>query len=159
MANSARQQEFEREFLGHIQRHRPALVRELGSLIGTPVPPVVKILHFEIFSYWDEFPVRAFAMDDESPDEVYFEPPFSSGILEGAGALIPAGAVDQDAYEDDGIATFETGATVLAEWFGDCWHEAGGARLPVPAYIGHHDRSARFDLRAREWVDFDDIWK
>ena len=27
----------------------------------------------------------------------------------------------------------------MAEWFGECWHEAGGAAFPRPAYISLHD--------------------
>lgn len=158
MARADRQEAFEREFRGLIERHRHALVQELRTLVTTPPPPEVKVLSFEIFSYWDVFPVQVFAMDDASPDEVYYEPPFSAGILEDAGELIPDGAIDQDAYEDDGVPTFETGARALAEWFGECWHEAGGGGFPLPAYIGHHDRSAQYDLKGRKWVDQSDIW-
>ena len=86
-------------------------MQELLTIVTTTPPSAeVKLLSFVIFSYWDEFPVRVFAMDDASPDEVYYEPPFSADILEDAGDLIPDGALDQDAYEDDGVATFETGA-------------------------------------------------
>ncbi|AGA31569.1 hypothetical protein [Singulisphaera acidiphila] len=154
-----RQEEFERKFRGLIERFRPALVQELRTLVATQPPPEVKILSFVIFSYWDQFPVRVFAMDDQSPDEVYFEPPFSAGVLEGAGELIPRGAIDQNAYEDAGVFTLETGARVLAEWVGECWHEAGGDEFALPAYIGHHDRSAQYDLRLKAWVDESDIWE
>lgn len=56
------------------------------------------------------------------------------------------------------MATLESGARVLAEWFGECWHAAGGAAFPVPAYISLHDSSRYFDLRARRWVRGSDIW-
>ncbi len=158
MAKAGRREAFEREFRGLIERFRPALVQELLTIVTTTPPAEVKVLSFVIFSYWDEFPVRVFAMDDASPDEVYYEPPFSADILEDAGDLIPDGALDQDAYEDDGVATFETVRRVLAEWFGECWHEAGGDDFPLPAYIGHHDRPAHYDLKAKRWVDECDIW-
>jgi hypothetical protein len=90
-------------------------------------------------------------MDDEAPNEVYFEQPFSGGLLEDAGRLIPAGAIKQDAYEEAGVGTFESGAKVLAEWFGECWHAAGGASFPIPAYINLHDRSEYYELRSRRW--------
>src|SRR5437762_6993368 len=32
-----------------------------------------------------------------------------------------------------GMATFGTGARVLAEWFGEWWQAAGGEALPIPA--------------------------
>lgn len=158
MAKTARQKEFERDFRGHIERHRPALLKALGRIISTKLPAVVKVLSFEVFSHWDEFPVNVFAMDNQAPNEVYFKAPFSGELLKRVGALIPEGAIDQDAFEDDGVATYETGARVLAEWFGKCWYEAGGAKFPIPAYIGHHDSSAQYDLRKKRWVKFSEIW-
>lgn len=73
--------------------------------------------------------------------------------------LIPRGAIDQDAYEDAGVFTLETGARLLAEWVGECWHEASGGEFTLPAYIGHHDRSAQYDLRLKTWGDESDIWE
>ena len=102
---------------------------------------------------WRHFPVRAFEMDREAIDEEYYEPPFCGRVLPAsAGPLIPKGAIDQDRYESAGVATFESGARVLAEWFGECWHAAGGAAFPLPAYINLHDSSQYFDLHARRWV-------
>jgi hypothetical protein len=119
---------------------------------------VVKILAFEMQADWRNFPVYVFAMDDESPDEVYFEPPFSGSLLPGSGELIPSGVIDQDDYETAGVATFEIGSEVLAEWFGECWHSVDGASFPLPAYINLHDSSSYYDLRARRWVRDTDIW-
>jgi hypothetical protein len=97
-------------------------------------------------------------MDREAVNEEYFEPPFKGKVLpESAGPLIPKGTIDQDRYEESGIATFESGARVLAEWFGECWHVAGGAAFPLPAYINLHDSSRYFDLRALRWVRAADI--
>lgn len=99
-----------------------------------------------------------FALDDESPDEVYFESPFSGLLLADVGKLIPTDAIDQDAYEKAGVATFESGAEVMAEWFGECWHEAGGKEFPIPVYANHHDRERYYDLRLLRWVPDSDIW-
>ena len=66
--------------------------------------------------------------------------------------------IEKDAYEDVGVATFESGARIMAEWFGECWHAAGGAKYPIPAYINLHDSSRYFDLRKRRWVRDADIW-
>lgn len=71
--------------------------------------------------------------------------------------MIPQGAIDQDRYESAGVATFESGARVLAEWFGECWHAAGGAKFPLPAYINLHDSSRYYDLHARRWVKHTDL--
>lgn len=158
MADQARQQAFDREFRGHIERFAAPLVAALRRLMSTPVPPVVKVLAFEMQADWRDFPVYAFAMDDESPDEVYFEPPFCGDVLPGAGELVPRGAIDQDGYEAAGVATFESGARVLAEWFGECWHAAGGAGFPIRAVINLHDTSRYYDLKARRWVRDGDIW-
>ncbi len=158
MARSSRQKEFDREFLKHISRLTPALVSDLRTIVTSTPPSIVKILVFEMESDWRGFPVHLFAMDDEFPSEVYFEPPFSGPILPNSGRLIPDGAIDQDSYERDGVDTFESGARVMAEWFGECWHEAGGASFPIPASINHHDSSRYFDLRQRRWVRESDIW-
>jgi hypothetical protein len=158
MAKSSRQAAFDREFRGHLEKFTPKLVPALRKLVTARVPRAVKVLAFEMQVDWREFPVRAFAMDDEAPDEVYFKPPFSGPVLPDVGALIPEGALDQDGYEKAGVATFERGAAVMAEWFGECWHAAGGAAFPIPAYISLHDSSRYFDLRARRWVRDEDIW-
>jgi hypothetical protein len=158
MAKVTRQAAFDREFREHIERFTKPLVTALGKITSKKPPPEVKILAFEMQADWRDFPVCVFAMDDESPDEVYFKPPFNGKLLPKAGALIPIGAIDQDAYEDAGVATFESGTRVMAEWFGECWHTAGGAKFPIPAYINLHDSSRYFDLREHRWVRDSDIW-
>lgn len=158
MAKSARQRDFEREFRKAIEKFTPKLVTALRKTIATKVPGAVKVLVFEMQSDWEGFPVHSFAMDDESPDEIYFKKPFSGPVLSKVGDLIPEGTIDQDGYEESGVATFETGACVLAEWFGECWQTAGGKAFSIPAYIHHHGRSQYFDLRAGRWVREEDIW-
>jgi hypothetical protein len=158
MGEATRQETFDREFRAHIERHRSALISALRTITTATPPAEVKLLAFEIQPYWDEFPVYLHAMDDESPDETYYEPPFSDRLLEDAGELIPDGAIDQDSYEDAGVATIESGARVLARWFGECWHAAGGASFPLPAYINLHDSSSYYDLRSSRWVKNSDIW-
>ena len=152
MADAESQAAFDREFRDHIERFREPVVAVLRTLVATELPGEFEVLSFEMQADWRNFPVRAFAMDREAIDEVYFEPPFKAPVLPKAGPLIPKGAIDQDRYEDDGVATFESGARVLAEWFGECWHAAGGATFPLPAYINLHDSSRYFDLHARRWV-------
>jgi hypothetical protein len=158
MAKVTRQDAFNRDFREHIERFTKPLVTALRKITSKKPPSEIKILAFEMQSDWRDFPVYVFAMDDESPDEVYFEPPFNGKLLPKAGELIPEGAIDQDAFEDAGVATFESGARVMAEWFGECWHAAGGATFPIPAYINLHDSSRYFDLRERRWVRNSDIW-
>jgi hypothetical protein len=158
MAPPSPEEIFDREFRQQIERHTPTLVSALRAIVTTTPPPGVKILAFEIEPDWREFPVYIFAMDDEAPNEVYFDPPFSGVLLKDSGELIATGAIDQDRYEKDGVATFERGAQVLAEWFGECWHLAGGAAFPLTAYINLHDCSRYYDLRALRWVRDSDIW-
>jgi hypothetical protein len=153
MADAELQSTFNREFREHIERFREPLVVILRKLIATPLPVgEFEVLSFEMQADWRDFPVYAFAMDREAVNEEYFEPPFNGKVLPKAGPLVPKGAIDQDRYEEAGVATFEGGARVLAEWFGECWHAAGGAAFPLPAYIKLHDSSRYFDLHARQWV-------
>ena len=158
MGKASRQQAFDREFRGHIERLTPKLVSSLRAITGKKPPAEVKLLCFEVQSSWDTFPVNAFAMSDESPDEVYFKPPFSGRVLKSAGPLVPPGAIDQDGYEAAGVDTFERGARLLCEGFGKCWDSAGGKAFPIPAYIRHHDRSPHYDLRSKRWVMESAIW-
>ena len=157
MAKSKLQAEFDREFRGHIERFTEPLVAALRPIVTTRSPPEMKVLAFEIHSDWGAFPVVAFAMDSEAVNEVYFRAPFKGKVLPKASPLIPKGAIDQDRYETAGVATFESGARVLAEWFGECWHAAGGTTFPRPAYISMHDTSRYYDLHARRWVKDTDI--
>jgi hypothetical protein len=157
MAKVSKQKAFDREFREQIERFTPELVSALRTITETKPPPVVKVLSFEIQADWRYFPVYAFAMDEEALNEVYFKRPFKGPLLPDAGELVPEGAIDQDAYEEAGVATFESGAGVLAEWFAECWHAAGGAQFPIPAYINLHDSSQYFDVRTRKWVRASDI--
>ena len=152
MADELRQQAFDREFRGQIERFTQRLITALRRIVTTPVPPVVKVLAFEMQADWGNFPVYAFGMDVKSLDEAYFEPPFNGHVLPDAGELVPDGAIDQDGYEMAGIATYESGARVMAVWFGECWHAAGGALFSIPTYIHLHDDLDYFDLRTRLWV-------
>jgi hypothetical protein len=151
-----KQDEFEALFRSLIERHTPALTAHLRELLRTPPPPEMEVLLFVIFSEWRDFPIEAGVYNREET-EVYFKAPFYGRILKRK--FIPSGAIDQAAFEDAGVATFETGAVIIAEWFGDCWHEAGGERFPVPAFIEHHDRFEAYDLRRRCWVEDEDMWK
>jgi hypothetical protein len=159
MVKAKLQAEFDREFRGHIERFTEPLVATLGSMIATKLPGGFEVLSFEIQSTWRTFPVVAFAMDREAVNEEYFDPPFCGALLPRVKPLIPKGAIDQDRYEAAGVATFESGARVLAEWFGECWHAAGGTKFPLPAYINLHDSSRYFDLHALRWVNDTDIGK
>ena len=99
MAKASRQKAFDAEFRGHIERLAPKLVSALRKITSKKPPPEVKVLSFEVQSDWEGFPVHAFAMSDESPDEVYFKPPFSGRVLKGRDSLVPSGAIDQHARE------------------------------------------------------------
>lgn len=153
MADAELQAAFDREFRGHLERFTEPVVTALRALVSAPLPGEFEVLSFEQQADWRHFPVRAFAMDRAAIDEMYYEPPFCGRVLPAsAGPLVPKGAIDQGRYEDAGVATFESGARVLAEWFGECWHAAGGAAFPLPAYINLHDSSLHYDLHARRWV-------
>ena len=130
MGKDSRQAAFDREFREHIERFTEPLVSALSQITAAELPPVVKVLSFEMQSDWRSFSVHLAAMDDKAPHEVYFEAPFNGRILPGAGELIPEGAIDQDAYEEAGVDTFVSGARVMAEWFGECWHAAGVRQVP-----------------------------
>lgn len=158
MADAELQAAFDREFRGHLERFTAPVVAALRAVVAAP-PGGFEVLSFEQQADWRHFPVRAFAMDRQAIDEADgVGPPFRGRVLPAdAGPLVPIGALDQDGYESAGVRTFESGARVLAEWFGECWHAAGGAAFPLPAYINLHDSSRYFDLHARRWVQHTEI--
>jgi hypothetical protein len=159
-ATTLQQNAFDAAFRGQLERLTPRVVSALRAITTATPPPEMKILSFEVRSDWDTFPVRVLAMSDESPDEVYFKPPFSGQILEDGEPLIPRGTIDRDAYDANGVAAFERGARLLCEWFGGCWEAAtGGVDFPIPTYIHHHhDEPAYYDLRRRRWVKRSQVW-
>lgn len=159
MGDAELQAAFDREFRRQIERFTQPLVAALRKLIAAPLPGgKFQVLSFETKADWRQFPVYAFAMDREAVNEKFFEPPFKGRVLpKSAGPLVEEGAIDQDRYEAGGVATLESGARVLAEWFGECWHAAGGSAFPLPAYIYLHDSSRYFDLHACRWVNANSI--
>ncbi len=152
-----RQDEFESLFRSLIERHTPALTARLRELIWTPPPPGTEVLLFVIWSRWDTFPIEVGAYDLDI-HELTSKPPFCGELLQ-AMPFIPEGAIDQEAFENDGVRTFETGAMVIVQWFGECWHTAGGGRFPVPVFIEHHDAAEAYDLRERCWIEEESIWE
>jgi hypothetical protein len=152
-----RQEEFEALFRSLIERHTPALTDRLRELVSTPPPAGMEVLLFVIFSDWKSFPIQAGAFNRRIT-EVSFEPPFCGPLLEGV-EFIPLGAIDQEAFENDGVATYESGAVVAAEWFGECWHAAGGDLYPLPAFIEHHDAADAYDLARQCWIEEESIWE
>ena len=70
MAKVARQAAFDREFREQIEHFTRPLVTALRKITDKNPPLEVKILSFEMQADWRDFPVSAFAMDDEGPNEV-----------------------------------------------------------------------------------------
>ncbi len=151
-----RRAEFEGAFRAQIGRFRAPLVPELRRFLRVQPPPRAALVMFEVYSDWRSFAVSAFAFDRDWV-EVSAGTPFQEARPRIPGELVPEGAIDQDAFEDDGVATFETGAVLLAELFHQCWREAGGTGYPLPAYIKHHDRGTALDLGTGGWVRTRDL--
>jgi hypothetical protein len=142
-----------------LARHEDIAKEAIANILKTPVPDDVKILLFETQSDWYSIPIVAFSMDDASPDEVYFDEPFSGFLIDGGGpALVIEDAIDQDKFEDAGIDTFDITHEMIAGWFASIWKECGGDQFARPAYIGAHDRDAFVDLRSGTACTSGDIW-
>ncbi|CEF48225.1 unnamed protein product [uncultured bacterium] len=152
-----RQAEFERAFRAQIERFRDPLRDGLRKLRRVKPPAGAAFVMFEIYSDWRSFPISSFAFDRRG-NEVSVDTPFHGSRLAIRGELIPGGVIDQDAFEEDGVATFESGARILAELFRQCWQAAGGEGFSLPAYIKHHDRGTALDLRTGEWVSTKSLW-
>jgi hypothetical protein len=151
------QDTFEALFRAVIERHSPELTKWLRMLVETPPPPGIEVLLFVIFSEWERFPVEVGAYNRQL-EEVTTSAPFYGSVLE-AVEFIPEGAIDHEAYESAGVATYEAGAVVIAEWLGQCWQAANGGRFPFPAFVEHHDAAEAYDLQDQCWVDEASIWE
>lgn len=144
---------------GQLARHENTVGEAIANILNAPIPDDVKILMFETQSDWDRIPIVVFSMDDVSPDEVYYDEPFSGFLIEPGGpALVAEGAIDQDRFEDAEIDTFDVTHEMLAEWFASIWGKCGGNKFARPAYVGAHDRDAFIDLRSAKIRTSGDIW-
>ena len=118
-------------------------VAALADLIGQSRPPDTRLIDIEIspskltVSFWPTW----FHMD-ASPGQIG-DPHY---LMLSDGPL-----VSDDEMEDGSIK-------ILADWFGECWHRAGGATFSLPAYVCQHDDIESFDLRRRVWVDDEEKW-
>lgn len=151
--------EFRALLIAQISQHEKPVSDAISKILGTEIPDEVKVLMFETKSDWSTIPIVAFAMDDETPDETYYDEPFSGFLLDGGGPeLVSDGAIDQDKYEDAGVDTYDLTHELLAEWFATVWTKSGGRDFPIPAFIGAHDRDAFIDLRTGAKCRAADIW-
>jgi hypothetical protein len=145
---------FAREFRGHLNRHTRALESALRAVATAAPIPGASTVAYWIKPDWREFPVRTIAIADGWPDDILID--MSSlfrEVVEGAGEMVPDGAIDRGAYEAAGVPTDEAAARVVAEWFGECWHAAGGAEFPWPAFLmWGDDGSSYYDLQTRRWA-------
>lgn len=151
--------EFKNLFAKQLVTHESLVSEAIKKILKTPIPEEVKILVFETQSDWSIIPIIAFAMDDASPDETYFEEPFSGFLVDGGGPeLVSDEAIDQDKYEDEGLDTYDIAHEVVADWFASIWAKCGGRSFGVPAYVGTHDRDLFVDLRSGAKCRGADIW-
>ncbi|MFN7892368.1 MAG: hypothetical protein ACK5OC_18875 [Pirellula sp.] len=152
--------QFRSLFSEQLVRHENLVSEAIGNILKTPVPEEVKVLLFETQYDWYKIPIVAFAMDDASPDETYFDEPFSGFLIDGGGPeLIAEDAIDQDKFYDGGIDTSDLTHELLAIWFASIWKRSGGEGFKIPAYIGAHDRDAFIDLRTGIKCTAADIWR
>lgn len=159
MSPDALDAEFRNLLVAQLAQHDAFVSNAISKILHTEIPEDVKILMFETQSDWSTIPIVAFAMDDTTPDETYYEEPFSGFLIEGGGPeLVSDGAIDQDKYEDNGIDTYDATHEMLAEWFAAVWIKNGGRDFAIPAYIGAHDRDVFIDLRTGSKCSAADIW-
>ncbi len=122
-------------------------IAALRGIIATPVPAVVKLLAFQMQADWRSYPAHVFAMDDESPDEVYFEPPFFGALaaqVQADGPRHPA-MLARRLWGGQGHSAFRTGAVHVRECRGRVLGADGravtgsrnGRYLPAPPTISN----------------------
>lgn len=159
MSPDALDAEFRKSLVAQLTQHDELVSSAVSKILRTEIPEDVKILLFETQSDWSTIPIVAFAMDHATPDETYYDEPFSGFLIDGGGPeLVSDGAIDQDKYEDNGINTYDVTHEMLAEWFASVWMKNGGRDFAIPAYIGAHDRDVFIDLRTGSKWSAADIW-
>jgi hypothetical protein len=159
MSPNSLEAKFRETLVAQLAQHDELVSSAVSKILRTKIPEEVKILLFETHSDWGAIPIVVFAMDDATPDETYYDEPFSGFLIDGGGPqLVSEGAIDQDEYEDKGIDTYDVTHEMLAEWFASVWLKNGGRDFAIPAYIGAHDRDVFIDLRAGSKCSAADIW-
>ena len=77
MSPDALDAEFRNLLVAQLAQHDAFVSNAISKILHTEIPEDVKILMFETQSDWSTIPIVAFAMDDTTPDETYYEEPFS----------------------------------------------------------------------------------
>jgi hypothetical protein len=149
-------QQYKAIIRGHLEQLREKLVVALSEIASAEQPADMYLLDFEAQpgGFSDEFPVVYFPMDRYLTQLELGKP-----LLPEIHSTIPEAILEHNNFEAAGVDTWDVAFKVLAEWFAECWKQAGGLNCQYPAYICKHDSIGdSYDLRANRWAPYVEKW-
>jgi hypothetical protein len=145
----------EQQVQDHLSQLTDRLISELRPIVTKTQPQDTYLLDFEVHAdgFGDSFPVYWDPFDAELT-----QLPGRTDLLADIPYTIPPEIIDSEEYDDMGIDAWNIAFRMLAPWFAECWHAAGGLDCAYPAYICQHDDVESFDLKQRTWISDDEKW-
>lgn len=144
------------------------LVRNLKNIFGCSFSPDIDLLDFSasIEPARFELSIIMFSMDKEA-NEVFYEGNDTT-VFAGSEEILPEVEYHQlddsqldafsEFYEQNEETLVPLEQKVFADWFSQCWAEAGGASLNLPSYFVFHDEYKSYDLKNNQWIDDEEKW-
>ena len=132
----------------------------LSKLLKYDYPSAVKSIDFEIFvdGYSDEFPVRAFFMDEDNSEyfiykngKAEYPSPVDPGLLN-IPYVYPQEFEDEFTDDDENFDPWSLATEEFISWFSERWLAVGGAFFKLSATIAPHDTMHVFDLVKSQWI-------
>lgn len=150
----------------NLETHSDSLIEKLKELQTYHFSSDVEILDFNAERTDFDLSIRMFSMD-KAANEVFYEGNDSEifagslDIIENLRYTIVLGNETDDFYNfyDQNIEELDPAEQkLIAKWFSECWKQANGQAIELPAYFAFHDEYESFDLKKDKWVSDDEKW-
>jgi hypothetical protein len=135
-------QQFAARYRGLLERHSPALIAELRSVLATPIGPGVTSASVQIFLDEDgeAGPSVGMYFDGKNKKVDRSDPSIFPGRhLALAPYLRDIPPFDGRYFSEDGFGARDIQADVAKAWFAEWWWKAGGWGYPLPVDVAVHD--------------------
>jgi len=152
----------------NLEKQSDLLVSNLKNILAYNFSTDIDLLDFTVFVEPTRFELSIimFSMDKDA-NEVFYEGNDTT-VFAGSEEILPEIEYYQlnDSRFDDFLVFYEQNEETLVPqeqkvitcWFSQCWENAGGALLNLPAYFVFHDEYKSYDLKNKEWIDEEEKW-
>lgn len=151
---------------GNLQIHSDRLIQQIRKTLDFHYYEKVDLLDYTAFIQPYELSITMYSMD-RNANEVFYQGN-DNNLFAGSFDLIEdveyyqIGDEQEDEFwkfyeqNDEVISKLET--DVFIKWFKDCWNQAGGKNVKLPAYFSFHDYDNCLDLTHNKLVSDGDKW-